>query len=50
MRSFVLIIPECSLTYEKLVQTNGITKQMRSFVLIIPECSLTYEKLVQKFG
>ena len=38
---------ECSLSYEKIVQANGMTKQNTQFLFFIPERSLSYEKIVQ---
>ena len=38
---------ECSLSYEKIVQASGMTKQNTQFLFFIPERSLSYEKIVQ---
>ena len=37
-------ISECSLSYEKIVQASGMTKQNTQFLFFIPERSLSYEK------
>ena len=38
---------ECSLSYEKIVQASGMTKQNTQFLFFIPERRLSYEKIVQ---
>ena len=40
-------ISECSLSYEKIVQASGMTKQNTQFLFFIPERRLSYEKIVQ---
>ena len=41
---FFFCIPECSLSYLKIVQTSGMTKENTKFFFCIPECSLSYLK------
>ena len=38
---------ECSLSYAKIVQASGMTKQNTQFLFFIPERRLSYEKIVQ---
>ena len=45
-----VFIPERSLSYLKIVQTSGITKQNTQFLFFIPERSLSYLKIVQTSG
>ena len=47
-KSHLFFIPECRLTYEKLMQMSGIKN--KSHLFFIPECRLTYEKLMQMSG
>ena len=37
-------ISECSLSYEKIVQASGITKQNTQFLFFIPARRLSFEK------
>ena len=36
---------ECSLSYEKIVQASGMTKQNTQFLFFIPERRLSYLKM-----
>ena len=38
-------ISECSLSYEKIVQASGMTKQNTQFLFFISERRLSYEKI-----
>ena len=42
-KSHLFFIPECRLTYEKLMQMSGIKN--KSHLFFIPECSNTYLSL-----
>ena len=41
---------ECSLSYEKIVQASGMTKQNTQFLFFIPECRLSYENIYKGGG
>ena len=47
---FFVDIPECSLSYPKIVQMRGMSKKKLVFFVDIPECSLSYPKVVQMRG